>query len=274
MEYEIVPTAPGLVIQSPMHQNAGIGCRCFTGSVGREVIPPALIVRGRCLKLLQSSVKNQLLSALSESDFDLLSPHLTRVDLVRGEGLVFPGQKIDYCWFVEDGVASVVATSRDGHEAEAGIVGREGVIDVASFIGSGLSPLRSFIQIPGYAYRMPARVLAAAYEASPSLRSALNHFAYSVLTQIAQTALANASFSIEERLARWLLMCADRLAGEDIAMTHEFLALMLNVRRAGVTLALQSLQSAGYLESRRGSIRITDRAGLEDFANDAYTAVK
>ncbi|MGE4303116.1 MAG: Crp/Fnr family transcriptional regulator [Novosphingobium sp.] len=223
---------------------------------------------------VQQSLSNQLLSAMSASDFALLGPHLSPVDLARGDVLDFPGQTIEYAWFLEDGIASMVIASRDGHEVEAGIVGREGLIDVATILGVKESPLGSFIQIPGHGYRMPAQMLAAACQASETLRTLLNRFAFSMLIQIAETALSNASFSIEERLARWLLMCADRLVGEEIAMTHEFLSLMLNVRRAGVTMAIQSLQSAGYLESRRGRIRITDRPGLEEFASDAYTALR
>ena len=211
---------------------------------------------------------------MSGGDFALLRPHLTHITLARGDGLVFAGQPIEYSWFLETGIASLVFTSREGNEVEAGIVGHEGMIDVATILGQTETPLRAFMQIPGSAFRIPARALSAAYEASPTLRALLNKFAFSIVAQVTQTALSNASFSIEERLARWLLMCADRLAGEDIAMTHEFLALMLNVRRAGVTLAIKSLQTAGYLVARRGHIRIIDRAGLEDFATDAYTPLR
>ena len=167
----------------------------------------------------------------------------------------------------------MVTASREGHEAEAAIIGAEGMVDVATVLGGVETPLRCNMQIPGNGWRMPVHLLAKAYQSSESLRTALNLFAFSLVKQIAQTALANASFSIEERLARWLLMCADRLGGEDIAMTHEFLSLMLNVRRAGVTLAIQSLQGAGFVESRRGRIRITDRSGLEEFASDAYSGL-
>jgi CRP-like cAMP-binding protein len=219
----------------------------------------------------QHSIKNKLLSAMSASDFASLAPHLAFVEIARGEMLVFPGQAIKYSWFLEDGIASLVTASHGGHEAEAGIIGHEGMVDVATVLGALESPLRCNMQIPGSAYRMPAHTLAAAFQASPTLRSGLNLFAFSMVTQIAQTALANASFSIEQRLARWLLMCSDRLAGADIAITHEFLSLMLNVRRAGVTLAIQSLKSAGFVESRRGLISIVDRPGLEEFANDSYT---
>lgn len=219
---------------------------------------------------VQHSIRNKLLSRLSVSDFALLKAHLTLVEIGRGEMLVFPGQPIENSWFLEDGIASLVTASRGGHESEAAIIGNEGMVDVATVLGAYQSPLRCNMQIPGSAYRLPAQVLIAACQASDTMRCALNLFAFSVVTQVAQTALSNASYSIEERLARWLLMSSDRLPGQDIAMTHEFLSLMLNVRRAGVTLAIQSLQGAGFVASRRGLIRIVDRAGLEDFASDAY----
>jgi CRP-like cAMP-binding protein len=219
----------------------------------------------------QSSVKNLLLANLSASDFALLCPHLSHIALPRSEVLSHPGKVLEHCWFLESGIASMVASTRDGHETEAGIIGLDGIADVASILGVQDSPLRCFMQIAGDGYAIPVSNLTAAYDASPSLRASLNRFAFTILCQIAQTALANASLTIEERLARWLLMCADRIPDGDLALTHEFLAIMLNVRRAGVTLAVQSLQSAGFLDPRRGAIRIADRPGLEEFANDFYS---
>lgn len=222
---------------------------------------------------LQDSIKNKLLAGMLPSDFALLAPDLSHVDLYRGDVLVFPGQKIEHSWFVEDGIVSLVTTSSEGHEAEAAIIGYEGMVDVATVLGAVELPLRCNVQIPGYGWRMPAQALAAACQSSETLRAALNRFTFTLVTQIANTALANASFSIEERLARWLLMCSDRLPGQEIAITHEFLSLMLNVRRAGVTMAIQSLQSAGFVELRRGRIMITNRPGLEELAKDAYSGV-
>lgn len=225
------------------------------------------------MSLSQSSIKNQLLSGMSPTDFALLVADLVRMDLPRGKELTAPGQEITYCWFIEDGIASMVAASGDGHETEAGIVGCEGMTDVAAILGAASSPLRCFIQIPGSGLRIPTNTLVAALGASATMRSAFDLFAYGLMCQIAQTALANAAFSVEERLARWLLMCADRIDGDEIPLTHEFLSVMLNVRRAGVTLALQSLQGAGFLDTRRGVIRIVNRPGLQEFAHDAYVAL-
>lgn len=224
------------------------------------------------MQIEQSSVGNLLLASLSSSDYALFAPDLVRVELTRRTLLSSPEQPIIYCWFLEYGIASMVATSRDGQETEAGIIGREGMIDVATIMGSPQTPLRTFIQISGKGLRIPARTMITAYAASATVRKAFNRFTFELLCQIAQTALANASYSVEQRLARWLLMCADRLGGSEIALTHELMSVMLNARRAGVTLAIQSLQSAGYLEARRGSVRIIDRRGLEEFAQDAYSA--
>ncbi|MXP43238.1 Crp/Fnr family transcriptional regulator [Allopontixanthobacter sediminis] len=219
----------------------------------------------------QSSIRNGLLAGMSPADFALFAADLVPVELSRRTLMSSPEQTIKHCRFLEDGIASMVATSRDGQETEAGIVGREGMIDVATVLGAHRTPLRTFIQIPGHGLRVPARTLSAAYAASETIRVSFNQFAFQLLSQIAETALANASYSVERRLARWLLMCADRLGDNKICLTHEFLSVMLNVRRAGVTLAVQSLQGSGFLEPSRGSVTIVNRAGLEAFAKDAYT---
>lgn len=193
------------------------------------------------------------------------------LEMPRGYELNTADQLIEYCWFFESGVASVVATSADGAETEVGIVGCDGMLDVAVVLGVERSPLRSFVQIPGSGFRVPVRSLNQIKQASAAFRDQLNFYAYAYTIQIAQTALANASFSVEERLARWLLMCADRVGDGEIALTHESLSIMLNVRRAGVTLAIQSFERAGFLKAQRGALSITDRAALTRFAYDAYT---
>lgn len=207
---------------------------------------------------------------MSAEDFELIRPNLVYVNLLKSEELILPGEVIEYCWFIEEGIASMVAMSREGREAEAGIVGRDGMVDVATILASKTSPLRCFIPIAGSGLRIKASILAKAVEASPTLRNQLNQYAYKRLIQVAQTALANASFTVNERLARWLMMCADRVGDDQINLTHEFLSIMLNVRRAGVTLALHTLEEAGLVKTSRGSIHIVDRPGLEKFGFDAY----
>jgi CRP-like cAMP-binding protein len=207
---------------------------------------------------------------MSPRDFESIAPYLVLVDLPRGHVLSMPGQVTEHCWFIETGIASMVIATRDGREIEASIVGYEGIVDVATILGEQETALRCFMQLPGHGYRISARALAKAVDESVTLLMTLHRYMYSVIVQIAQTALANACFNVEQRLARWLLMCSDRIVEEEIALTHEFLSVMLNVRRAGVTLAMQSLQRAGMLVAERRKIRIIDRSRLEELASDAY----
>jgi CRP-like cAMP-binding protein len=206
------------------------------------------------------------------ADFALLRPEMTYVPLAKGEPLIEPEQAIQHSWFPEEGIASVVATTPKGHQTEVGIVGCEGMVDMATLHGTDRTPHRCFIQLAGGAFRLPAATLRAALDGSPSLRALLLAYAHSFMAQVAGTALANASHTVEQRLARWLLMCHDRVGGDDITMTHEFLSLMLNVRRAGVTVALNALEKAGFIDGRRGTITIVNRATLTEFAGDAYGA--
>ncbi|SDB98516.1 cAMP-binding domain of CRP or a regulatory subunit of cAMP-dependent protein kinases [Sphingomonas sp. YR710] len=207
---------------------------------------------------------------MSVADFAALEPRLVRVELARSQALIFPGQPIGHCWFLEEGIASMVITSSEGHETEAAIIGREGMVDAATILGVDASPIRSVIQIPGYGYRLPAPVLSSRLEASADLRSMLNRYVYGLLEQTANTALANASFTVEERLCRWLLMCSDRVDGAEICLTHELLSVMLNVRRAGVTHAVNSLEAAGMVKTRRGAILITDRPAVMRRIHGSY----
>lgn len=210
---------------------------------------------------------------MGSDDFARLDPDLVRVDLARAQELVGADEPIEHCWFLEDGVASMVATSHDGQETEAAIVGRDGMIDVATILGVDRSPNRCFMQIPGAAYRLPASRLAECLGASLSLRLLLNRYAHRLLNQIVSTAHANASFTVEKRLARWLLMCSDRLGGDDISLTHDLISTMLNVRRAGVTEAISILEANGCVEKKRGIVSIIDRPALIRLVEDCYQPV-
>jgi CRP-like cAMP-binding protein len=220
----------------------------------------------------QKSIGNALLQRLSGDDFAKLAPHLTRVTLDKGQCLISSGQPIEHSWFLTEGIASVVIAAGQGHQTEVGVVGREGMIDIATVLGVDRSAFRCFIQIAGAGYRMPAEILSSLIDASAALRRLLMPYAYEFLTQVSNTALANAAFTIEQRLARWLLICHDRIDGDAVPLTHEFLSLMLNVRRAGVTVALQMLERAALVETSRGVIRITDRPGLERLTRNCYPA--
>lgn len=219
-------------------------------------------------------INNRLLRSLNEADISLILPHLTHIALAKGEPLVEPDQTITHSWFIDSGVASIVLATPQGHQAEIGLVGVDGMVDVATLHGADRPAHRSFVQIAGGAWRISSIILKGLLDHSPQLRQILLGYAYHFLMQVSANALANASFPIEQRLARWLLMCHDRVKGDDVAITHEFLALMLNVRRAGITIAVQTLERAGLIEGRRGIILIADRAGLERFAADSYGATE
>jgi CRP-like cAMP-binding protein len=212
---------------------------------------------------------NRLLAAMSVADHALVAT-MVEVDLVRGVDLVMPGQPIVNCWFPVSGMISIIAMTRSGLQTEVGVVGLDGVVDLATLHGDDRSPHRVLVQIPGRALRLKAGVLHAAMTNSPTLSALLLAYAQAFSVQMAGTALANAQFTIEQRLARWLLMCADRVGPTGIVLTHEALSIMLGVRRAGVTMALQHLEVLGAIATRRGGLDIIDRSRLLGTADDSY----
>ena len=216
------------------------------------------------------SFKNLLLARLEPADLARLAPHLTPITFPHRMPLIAPGQPIERCYFLESGVASVIMTTADGKQAEIGLIGREGMIDVATVMGGGRTPLEVFIHMPGDALSVPTSEVVALFDDSRAFRRLLLGFAHSFLIQVSQTALASVTLRIEDRLARWLLMSSDRSDSNTFPITHEFLSLMLGVRRAGVTDALNSLVAAGFISTTRGQITIIDRAGLEERAGDSY----
>ena len=217
----------------------------------------------------QATQRNRLLASLSASDFALLAPHLQRHSLDSGYVIETPHQPVPHVYFPEPGVISIVAQSGDTR-LEAGIIGPEGVTGLTVVLGID-SPLNAaFVQISCRAWRIPSADLRRAMAASHSLHERLLKFVYLFSVQLSHTALCNGRFHAEKRLARWLLMCHDRADREDFALTQEFLATMLGIRRAGVTVAAQSLIGMGALRSTRGSIGIIDRDVLLNVAGDAY----
>ena len=217
-----------------------------------------------------ASFRNLLLARLSHADRDRLMPHLTLVSLAPRMALVSPGDAIERCYFFESGVASVIATTPDGRQAEIGIIGREGMVDVAAVMGGKHTPLEVLVQMPGEAFAIPTGEVARLTDNSRDFRRLLLGFVHSFLIQVSQTALATVTLNIQDRLARWLLMSCDRSESDSFPITHEFLSLMLGVRRAGVTDALGALADAGFIATARGQITILDRSGIEKQVGDSY----
>ncbi len=217
-----------------------------------------------------ASFRNQLLARLSDGDRERLLPHLSLVKLPQLMPLVTPGDTIERCYFFESGVASVVSTTPDGKQAEIGIIGREGMVDVAAVMGGKRTPLEVFVQMPGEAFAISTGEVVRVADESRDFRRLLLGFAHSFLIQVSQTALATVTLTIQDRLARWLLMSCDRSESDSFPITHEFLSLMLGVRRAGVTDALGALAEAGYIATSRGQITILDRMAIEKRVGDSY----
>lgn len=214
---------------------------------------------------------NLLLRAMEPDDLALLQPGLTRVPLARRQVLVTADQPIEHVYFPESGIASVVSTLPDQGPTEVGIFGREGFSGVAVLLGSDRSPHDTFIQIEGEsALRIETDRLRAAVARSSTLQGLLLRYVQTFLVQTAHSAVSNAHHRMEARLARWLLMCHDRLDGDNIAITHEFMAMMIAAQRSGVTITLHFLEGAGMIRSKRGRVVIQDREKLEDIAGDAY----
>jgi CRP-like cAMP-binding protein len=218
------------------------------------------------------SYRNQLLSGLTPADLALLEPHLETVVLNVHDTLEAPGTAITHAYFIEAGIVSIVAEMPRGRNIEVGIIGRDGMTGVAIVQGDWQTPNTTFVQMTGSASRIEAEAFRATLQRSPTLGARLNLYARALGLQVSATALANGRSKIEERLARWLLMIQDRTDGNHIALTHEFLASMLGVRRPGVTVVLHILEGKGVIRCNRGDITILDRDGLIVIADSAYGA--
>lgn len=221
-------------------------------------------------RFTQSECRNRLLALMSPEDFGLLAPDLELIRATKGYLLVEMDGLIERLFFPEGAIASIIATSPEGQEIEAGLYGHDGCGPVAGILGADRSPHRNLIQVPDGSFRIRRGALMAAMDQSASLRGLLLRFAQVMNTQTSFTALSNAVHQLDERLARWLLMCHDRHVSEDIPLTHEFLSLMLAVRRPSVTTSLHILEGNGFIRNERGHITIRNRRALEEFAGDAY----
>ena len=219
------------------------------------------------------SIQNGILAALPVEEYDRLLKHLTPVSLPLGETLYQPGEKIDYVYFVNTGVVSLVATLKDG-SVEVGLLGNEGMVGFSIALGDDLSPNHAIVQIADGAMRMSAATLREELKRDGQLLPLLLRSTLLMMKQVSQTAVCNSSHAIGQRLARWLLMCHDRVLGDELKLTQEFISQMLGTRRAGVSEAATLLQGDGLIKYSRGHITILNRAGLEEFACECYAIVR
>ncbi|MBY5520763.1 Crp/Fnr family transcriptional regulator [Rhizobium leguminosarum] len=217
----------------------------------------------------QSGIQNKLLRRFPEDAFDLLAPKLESIDLPVKHSLVLARKPIEHVCFIESGLASMVAESADGKSVEIRHIGREGIAGYPVLLGVDRTPNSVFMQVPGHGLQVATENFAPILEHA-EVRKLLLRYVHTCELQLAHTALAAAKFNTHQRLSRWLLMCHDRLDGNDLALTHEFLALMLGVRRAGVTDELHILEGMHAIRSTRGNVRILDRDMLIEIAGGCY----
>ena len=214
---------------------------------------------------------NLLLNSMTADDLALLKPSLTRVDIKREQVLNAAHELIEHIYFLESGIASIVSIRPDSGRTEVGIFGREGMSGTSVVMGVDRSPHETFMQVEGKtALRIERAQLVDAMEQSRSLTRLLLAYAHVLMTQTAACAVGNAHHHLEARLARWLLMCHDRVDGDEIFLTHEFMAMMIACQRSGVTVTLHVLEGMGAIRSKRGRVIIVDREKLEDLAGDAF----
>ena len=220
------------------------------------------------------STKNYILNSLPAAEFERLLPDLEPVKVGLGAILYRPEQTIEYVYFPNDAMASIVATTTEGQSAETGVVGREGIVGVDVLMGSDISFNETFIQLAGGGLRMKTSVIRERFKEGGALQNSILKFIRLMMLQISQTALCNRLHTVEERLARWLLLCHDRAASDKLHLTQEFLGIMLGANRSTVTTAAITLQGGGFIKYSRGLITILDRAALEHFSCDCYRTVK
>ncbi|APG93918.1 Crp/Fnr family transcriptional regulator [Sinorhizobium americanum] len=218
----------------------------------------------------QASIDNQLLTLLPEPDYRQIAPDLDSVNVARGALLATAGDPIEHVYYLTSGIGSLVASTPEGNRAEAGIFGREGYIPTSAAMGVELSVHDVIMQIEGDAYRMEFTAFRKWMDDNRNFAKVMIRCIEAFSIQLTYTAISNAVHGVDERLARWLLMCHDRVSGDEIPLTHEFISLMLAVRRPSVTTALHVLEGNGFIRSVRGNIIIRNRQALEEFARDAY----
>ena len=223
---------------------------------------------------LDSPWQNHLLDALPAAEYERLLPLLERVQMPLGEVLYESGGKLRHAYFPTTCIISLLYVMENGASAEFAVVGNEGMIGVALFMGGGTMPNRAVVQSAGYAYRLRGPLVKQETNRNGPLLSLLLRYTQALITQMAQTAVCNRHHSVDQQLCRWLLISLDRLPGNQLNMTQELIANMLGVRREGVTEAAGKLQHAGLIHYSRGRITVLDRPGLEARVCECYQVVK
>ena len=221
-----------------------------------------------------SSKLNRLLAALPEADYARLVPHLKLTPLPLGLAVYESGDAQGYVYFPIDSIVSMLYVEENGSSTEIAVVGNEGLVGLALFMGGETTPSRAVVQSAGYGYRIRAMLLKAEFERGGELQHLLLRYTQALITQMSQTAVCNRHHTVDQQLCRWLLLSLDRLTSNELAMTQDLIADMLGVRREGVTQAAGHLQAAGLIKYARGKITVLDRPKLEKRVCECYAVVK
>lgn len=217
---------------------------------------------------------NRLLEAFPAEDREAILANADEVTVDLHMPLIRPNEPIGDVWFPVNSLASLVTVLEDGSTVEGGSVGREGMVGIPLILHARSTPMETVIQVPGRAVRVPAEVLMKRFEKSLAVQALLHRYVHSLFIIASQSAACNRKHQVEERFARWLLMSSDGIGSNDVAITHEYLATMLGVRRPGVTDAALKLQERGLINYRRGGTTVLDRRGLEEAACECYGVVR
>jgi len=223
---------------------------------------------------IDRAVKNVPLLSISSEEYEQLRPHLEPVELGDRQILHEAGDKIQFSYFLNSGLASLVVLTSDGRSVEVAMVGRESITGTSLAVGLSREPYRAIMQIPGSALRVRADVMESILPDIPELQLIMNRCVHLRVLQVAQIAACNRLHEVEQRLARWLLMCHDRMESKILPVTHEFISQMLGTGRPTITLAAGNLQRAGMIENLRGSVKILNRKNLEQAACECYRAMR
>lgn len=219
-------------------------------------------------------LRNYVLTTIPDFEFNKLQPHLEWVDLSYHQNLLTDNGEVEHAYFLNRGMISLVVTTSDGRSVEVGVVGKEGAVGTSLAVDLKKSPYRAVVQIPGDGVRVPANIIEQHRGSMPEFELLLNRYASVQGMQVAQLAACNRLHEIEQRLARWMLMCHDRIESDLLPMTHEFFAQMLGAGRPSVTLAAGALQKAGIIRYTRGKVTILNRQALEDAACECYRVIR
>ncbi|OQW69758.1 MAG: Crp/Fnr family transcriptional regulator [Proteobacteria bacterium ST_bin11] len=226
------------------------------------------------MNILDTPKSNHLLDALPDTEYERLLPHLEHVAMPLGEVIYESGGELRYVYFPTDSIVSLLYVMENGASAEIAVVGNDGIIGVALFMGGGSMPNRAVVQSAGHAYRLRGQLLMHEFNRYEGMLHLLLRYTQSLITQMAQTAVCNRHHSVDQQLCRWLLLSLDRLPSNELHMTQELIANMLGVRREGVTEAAGKLQQAGLIQYNRGRITVLNRPGLEERVCECYEVVK